>query len=513
MVSELNVLAHRLSSLSERSRHTRDFTLNGLRHALVEMLSCFPIYRTYVRDGGGDERDRAFVQQAYEEARSRTDEFDLAALDFLRDILLMRPILGAGNSGGVAREHLAFVMKLQQFTGPVMAKGLEDTAFYVYNRLVSLNEVGGEPERFGVSVDTFHRTTLARARRWPASLLATSTHDTKRSEDVRARIDALSELPDAWDRFLMLAREANEPRKARLPSGRLAPDAVEEVLFYQTLLGAAPRWPPSPGESESLRTRLVAYMCKAVKEAKVNDSWTSPDPEYAEAIRRFIQAVFEAPEGDTFHEELRALHRRVARVGRSNAIAQQLLKIASPGVPDVYQGTELFELSLVDPDNRRPVDYALRARLLDDLDREAREGRLELARELAHDSDDRLKLYVTATALRARRAHPALFATGDYVPLVVVGARARHVVAFARVHGAKVAIALVPRLVAGLQGDREAFAGTFVELPDEIAAVVAETALVDAFTGVTLQPVRREGGSAIDLQALLSLFPVSLLVT
>ena len=516
MVSEVNVLAHRLSSLSERSRRTRDFTLNSLRHALIELVACFPIYRTYVRDGSVDDRDRAFLEQAYQAARHNTDYVDLQTLDFLRDLLLMKPLFTAHGRGGaeaaeVQREQLEFVMKLQQVTGPVMAKGLEDTSFYVYNRLISLNEVGGEPERFGVTVETFHKQNDARARRWPHAMLATSTHDTKRSEDVRARIDVLSELPDAWERFLTVAHEHNEPRKVRVGE-RLAPDPAEEVLVYQTLLGALPRWPLDGQEHESVRARVEQYVLKAVKEAKVNNSWTNHDSAYDAALGQFVRALFDAPRDDPFSEELRALHRKVGRIGRIGAIAQTLLKIAAPGVPDVYQGTELTDLSLVDPDNRRPVDYARRAQLLAELD--AHPDRLALARGLAagHD-DDRLKLFVTSTALRVRRDHAALFLEGSYVPLGAVGPRAKHVVAFARRHEGALAIVVAPRLVASLYGDKRAWVDTYLTLPDEIAdALEGREAIVGAFTGVARSLVRREGAHALDVGELFRDFPVALLI-
>ena len=508
MVSELNVLAHRLSSLSERSRHTRDFTLNSLRHALIEMVACFPIYRTYIHDWSVDDRDRAFIEQAYAEARKRTDEIDVATLDFLRDILLMKPILGPGESA--KQQHLAFVMKLQQVTGPVMAKGLEDTTFYVYNRLVSLNEVGGEPERFGISVEAFHRANDARRRRWPASLLATSTHDTKRSEDVRARIDVLSELPDAWHRFVAIAREANEKRKVRVGE-RLVPDAAEELLFYQTLLGAAPSWPVAADEKEGLRTRIEDYMLKAVKEAKVNNSWTNHDPAYDEGIRGFIRHVFDVEADDPFGEALRALHKRCTRAGRINSIAAEMLKACAPGVPDVYQGTELFDLSLVDPDNRRPVDYERRAKLLGELD--ARTDRLALARELMQRPDDRLKLFVTATTLRTRRALLPLFLEGSYVPLETVGPRGQHLCAFARVHQRSIAIVVAPRLVSSLVGDRNAWSDTFIVVHDEIAEQIeeGEATLVDAFTGEARRLTRREGAHVLPAAEILRDFPLALL--
>jgi (1->4)-alpha-D-glucan 1-alpha-D-glucosylmutase len=512
MVSEVNVLAHRLSALSERNRRTRDFTLNSLRHALIEIVACFPIYRTYVDGFEVDRRDRRYILQAVEDARRGTGETNAATLDFIRDILLMEPILG--SSPEVRREHLSFVMKLQQVTGPVMAKGLEDTTFYVYNRLVSLNEVGGEPERFGVTVETFHRTNEARARRFPASLLATSTHDTKRSEDVRTRIDALSEVPDAWDRFLVLAMDANRDRRTTI-DGKSVPDPNEELLVYQTLLGTAERWPLAGEAKTQLRARLATYLTKALREAKVYTSWTNPNAAHEGAVLDFLGALFDAPEGDPFHEATRAMLFRLQRVGRLHALSQQLLKIAAPGVPDLYQGTELWDLSLVDPDNRRPVDFELRARLLDELGARIREGdesRATLARQLAGDlADPRAKLFVTLIALHARRAAPKLFREGRYVPLDVVGTHARSIVAFARAHEGKVAIVAVPRLVASLVGERKPWRGTYVLLPDEIAEQAPE--LVDAFTGASRPSVGREGGAALTAEALFEGFPLALLTS
>jgi len=508
MVSEINVLAHRLSALSEKSRRTRDFTLNSLRRALVETVAAFPIYRTYVDGWSLDERDRTYIEHAIAMARIGDDELIGQTFDFVRSILMMEPVLG--NSEEARREHLAFVMKLQQVTGPVMAKGLEDTTFYVYNRLVSLNEVGGEPEHFGVPVEVFHRNNAARAQRFPASMLASSTHDTKRSEDVRARIDVLSELPDAWDRFLEVARDVNAARRIRV-GDQLAPDPAEEVLFYQTLLGAAPSWPLPVEEQDAFRDRLVAYMLKATKEAKVNNSWTNHRPEYDEAITKFVEAVVRAPADDPFVEEFRRLHRRVVRVGRLNALSQQFLKIACPGVPDVYQGTESWDLSLVDPDNRRPVDYDTRKRLLADIDAHA--DRAAFARELAGRLDDpRAKLFVTARALRARRADPELFRDGAYVPLDVVGPRARHVVAFARVRERRVAIVVAPRLIAAVIGDRDAWSSSFVALPDEVAELIDGGELRDVFSGESRRAIAREGGTAFAVPELFADFPLTLLI-
>jgi (1->4)-alpha-D-glucan 1-alpha-D-glucosylmutase len=380
-------------------------------------------------------------------------------------------------------------------TGPVMAKGLEDTTFYVYNRLISLNEVGGEPEVFGVPLEVFHRNNTWRAKRFPASMLASSTHDTKRSEDVRARIDVLSELPDTWDRFVTVAREANASRKVMV-GGKPAPDAAEEVLFYQTLLGAAPEWPIPAAERDSFRDRLIAYMQKATKEAKVNNSWTNHRPEYDEAVTKFVTAVLAVPEDDPFFEEMRRLHRRVARVGKINAVSQQLIKIACPGVPDIYQGTEVVDLSLVDPDNRRPVDYRARAEKLAALER---------------SDESTIKLFVTHRALQARRRDPELFRDGTYIPLDVVGPRARHVVAFARLRENRLAICVAPRLCAAIVGDRDAWNDTYVTLPDEVAEQIQGGVLRDVFTESSRRAIPREGGPALAVPELFADFPLSLL--
>ena len=358
-------------------------------------------------------------------------------------------------------------------------------------------------------VEVFHRNNTARGQRFPASILASSTHDTKRSEDVRARIDVLSELPDAWDRFLDVAHETNATRKTRV-GDTLAPDPAEEVLFYQTMLGAAPTWPLPREEQGAFRDRMVAYMLKATKEAKVNNSWTNHRPEYDEAVTKFIDSVLGAPVDDPFVEEFRRLHRRVVRIGRLNALSQQALKIACPGVPDVYQGTESWDLSLVDPDNRRPVDYDARRKMLEELD--AHEGRAALLREFVARTDDpRAKLFVTVQALRARRADPELFRDGAYVPLDVVGPRARNVVAFARVREGRVAIIVAPRLIASVIGDRGAWANSFVTVPDEVAELIEGHELRDIFSGEGRRAIAREGGTAFAVAELFADFPLTLL--
>ena len=418
MASEVNVLAHRLNRVSEMNRRTRDFTLNELRRALVEFIASFPIYRTYVTPGGEvDERDRRYVEATVHRARRRSPVTDPSIYAFLRDVVLLR--YPEALSDAERREWLEFTLKLQQVTGPVTAKALEDTVFYVYLRLASLNEVGGEPHQFGTSVEAFHRLNAARLERWPGSLAATSTHDTKRSEDVRARLAALSEVSREWRAHL--ARWARQNRRLRTDAdGEPVPDRNDELLLYQTLVGTFPEPEPAPG-SDGWRAwlgRVVAYLEKAVREAKVHTSWTHVDTEYEGALARFAEGVLASAE---FLESFLPFARRVAAAGRVSGLSQVALKLASPGPCDVYQGCELWDLSLVDPDNRRPVDYTLRASLLEGLRARLAGGpaaRAALAREVAAPAalrDGRAKLLLLSEGLRLRRELPDLFLGGSYL--------------------------------------------------------------------------------------------------
>ncbi|MBA3416748.1 MAG: malto-oligosyltrehalose synthase [Chloroflexia bacterium] len=448
LASEANVLARALNRISEHDRRTRDFTLSSLRDALRETIACFPVYRTYIvcEEGGVPDRDRRFIERATALAKKRNPATDPSVFDFLRDVLLLR---NADDATEPQRaDACRFGMKFQQLTGPVMAKGLEDTAFYVYNRLVSLNEVGGDPAAFGVVPAEFHRQNAARRRRWPRALLTSSTHDTKRSEDVRARIDVLSELPREWRAALNRWARLNRRQKTRLEDG-LAPDRNDEYLFYQTLLGAWPFGAAAP--DAELVDRVAAYMLKAVREAQVQTAWVNPNEAYEAALSAFVRGALDTSgaKPNPFLDDLAALRRTIDHVGAGNALAQQLLKLTAPGVPDIYQGTELWDQSLVDPDNRRPVDFPRRRAALDGLRR--RKPSRDLAEELlATKADGRIKLWLTHRALNCRRDWPELFAEGDYVPLEATGAEAEHVVAFARRQGDLEAVVVLPRLIAGL---------------------------------------------------------------
>ncbi|MBZ4421123.1 malto-oligosyltrehalose synthase [Myxococcus sp. RHSTA-1-4] len=512
MASEINVLAHELNRISEMNRRTRDFTLNSLRRALVEFIALFPVYRTYV-DGWRpelDARDVQYVEWTIQRAKERNATTNASIFGFLRDILLRRyPEHTHERERAVM---LRFAMKLQQVTGPVMAKGLEDTVFYVYNRLVSLNEVGGEPERFGVRATTFHLRNQERAERWPASLLTSSTHDTKRSEDVRARINVISEVPEEWRRRVKKWARLTERRVTELPSGP-APSPNDMYLFFQTVVGA---WPMgeshSPEELADFQRRVREYMGKAIKEAKVRTSWTNPDSAYDDAVARFVDACFAPETGGAFLEDVRAFKRHIERAGQHNALGQLLMKLASPGVVDTYQGCELWDLSLVDPDNRRPVDFALRARLLDELDQEARRDRPGLcARLVANMDDGRVKLFVLTEALRLRQRQQVLFRSGGYRALDLSGPLARAAVGFAREHGDTVVVACAPRYTLAALESPEGLAGaygsTFLDLPEAYAGMMFRS----VFTGRQVRPERGPGGGVLPLGPLLAEFPVVLL--
>jgi (1->4)-alpha-D-glucan 1-alpha-D-glucosylmutase len=453
MASELNVLAHRLNRFSERHRHYRDFTLNSLIQAMREIIACFPVYRTYVNDREPDvsERDRGFIGQAVREAKRRNPNRPGAVYDFVRDLLLKKADYIPETERA---EHMDFVARFQQVTSPVTAKGIEDTALYIYNRLVSLNEVGSDAVHFGVAPEALHKWMVERTERWRHALSATSTHDTKRSEDVRARINVLSEIPDAWKQATTRWARVNRRGRSEI-DGESYPSRNEEYLLYQTLIGSWPVEPMDAAGERAYRERIVAYMHKAMREAKVFTSWVNPSEPHEQAMTEFVETLL-ATENTAFRDDFVEFQRRVAQYGVYNSLAQLAVKVGAPGVPDFYQGTELWDFSLVDPDNRRPVDYQRRQKLLEELDTASREDRRGLARRLMEATrDDRLKLYTTTTMLRFRRDHRALFECGSYEPLSFDGAHPDHLFGFVRRYEDERALVLVPRLVATLTPDAD----------------------------------------------------------
>ena len=447
MSSELHMLARRLDRISEQHRWSRDFTLFSLQEALAEVIACFPVYRTYIRAAKnmvGDE-DRHHILAALRTAKRRNPAMSESIFDFIASVLLLQDPEGISVTDRDERRE--FVMRFQQITGPVMAKGIEDTAFYRVYPLASLNEVGGNPERFGIAVDTFHRHNAERLANWPQALLTTATHDTKRGEDVRARLNVLSEIPREWEWALQRWRSMNRDKKVEV-DGADVPDANEEYLLYQTLVGA---WPLEAMDEEAHQTfveRIERYMEKALKEAKLHTSWISPNEAYDQGVKQFVRAILRSHADNRFVADLLRFETRIAPAGMWNSLAQTLLKITSPGVPDFYQGTELWDLGLVDPDNRRPVDFAQRVLMLDELQHLESKGLVSLGRDLvARPQDGRLKLYVIFKALNARRAQPNLFMQGAYLPLTASGARQDHVVAFARHFDNHWALVAIPRLL------------------------------------------------------------------
>jgi (1->4)-alpha-D-glucan 1-alpha-D-glucosylmutase len=512
MSGEINTLGYYLNAISEVNRHTRDFTLNSLIKALVEVIAFFPVYRTYISGREVAERDRRYVEYAVARAKRKNPATDPSVFDFVKGVLLLG--LEADPGEKEKGDWLDFVMRFQQLTGPVTAKGVEDTAYYVYNRLVSLNEVGGNPERFGIPLEAFHGQNIERSRSYPLTLLATSTHDTKRSEDVRARLNVLSEIPERWRAALSRWRQLNRKKKT-LVDGQPAPDPNEEYLLYQTLIGA---WPiePSVGEFSAFRQRIRDYMLKAVREAKVNSSWTRPNAAHEEALVRFVDLLLEETPDNHFLTDLREFQRLTSHCGMLNSLSQTLLKMTVPGIPDFYQGSELWDLSLVDPDNRRPVDFELRRRRLEAIrQQEEQAGPLALAREFATDMrDGSIKMYLIRQALGLRSGQRELFEKGAYLPFEVQGERADHVCAFARSLGDASIIAVAPRFFTRLVGDPgwqplgpEVWQGTRIVLsPEGIGGRYR-----NVFTGEILAAARREGSWMLALAEVLANFPVALL--
>jgi (1->4)-alpha-D-glucan 1-alpha-D-glucosylmutase len=468
--SDLNRLTQLFLDVAERHRRHRDYTRDELHGGLRTVISCMPVYRTYVvaETGSVSRDDERWIRDAVALARERRADLDPGLFEFLEGILLLRV------TGSLETE---LVMRFQQLTGPAMAKGAEDTAFFTYNRLAALNEVGGDPGRFGVSPFEFHAFAQRRAERWPRTMNTTSTHDTKRGEDVRTRIAALSEIPDAWASTVRRWRDTNAGYRSAAGLGApTAPDPDTEYLLYQTLVGA---WP--------IKTdRLEAYLQKAMREAKVQTSWSAPNEAFERGVHEFTRAILR---DDRFCHELETFLRPIVAAARISSLSQLLLKLTSPGIPDVYQGTEVWDLSLVDPDNRRPVDYAARRALLSFV---ASAGPAEV---MARMDEGAPKAWLFHRVLAFRNERPELFGPGsEYRPLEAQGPRATNVIAFAR--GGR-AVAVAPRLTLSL-GDPPDWRGTRLALPAGRWRDVLS------------------GGSAssgvVDVAALLREFPVALLV-
>ena len=450
LASELTVLATELLRIARADRRTRDYTFNTLRQAISEVASCLPVYRTYIAEGLTPQ-DRRYIDWAVAHARKRIRAADTSAFDFLRLALLASPPKEAPPA--LKARYLAFAMKFQQFTSPVAAKGVEDTSFYSFNRLASLNEVGGDPDMFGMAVSAFHGASADRAARWPHTMLTTSTHDNKRAEDVRCRIDVISEMPAAWRLALRRWSRMNAGQR-RAVDGEAAPSRNDEYFLYQTLLGTFADGAMDAASLQNYRDRIEQYMLKAVREAKVHSSWVNINAEYEDAVREFVRALLGRLESNAFLDDLRIQAGSIAWFGMLNSLSMTLVKLTSPGAPDFYQGTELFDLSLVDPDNRRPVDYVRRRALLEQLQRVAAAPAHSLAASVLgffeEPLDGRVKLWLIWRALQFRRAHDDLFLKGEYHPVPLSGERSHNAVAYTRRLGGAGVVVAAGRLFASM---------------------------------------------------------------
>jgi (1->4)-alpha-D-glucan 1-alpha-D-glucosylmutase len=450
LASELNVLSTELLRIAHADRKTRDYTQNALRRALSEVAACMPVYRTYFIEKSSVQ-DQRFVDWAVRDAERHSQDADLSIFAFVRQILLGQAVPDAPES--LCERVRRFAIRFQQFSAPVAAKGVEDTAFYRYFPLSSLNEVGGEPDRFGITVAGFHEASAFRAQHWPYTMLATSTHDNKRSEDVRNRIDVLSEIPASWRLALRRWRGLNHGVRQRLEAGGApvgAPSHADEYLLYQTLLGTMPAEGLNEVTREPYCERIVQYMLKAARESKMHTRWTHPDESYESALEGFVRALLGSASDNQFLDQLHALSAKLAWFGALSSLSMTLLKFTSPGVPDLYQGHEIISLALVDPDNRRPVDYEALAHLLSSLEALDPAQLLVLA---AAPQDGRAKLWIAWRLLALRRERPALFRDGDYTALKVSGLHAEHVVAFARHCDGATLLVIAGRLFVRLMGE------------------------------------------------------------
>ncbi len=522
MASELNALGRDAGRVARQNPATQDFTKTVLQRAIKQIIACFPVYRTYIEfdsdpdSAAASSADRRDLDWAVTQARRFDPQLDPSVFDFLHALLLGK--LSAQPRSGFSRSSvLRLAMKLQQYSGPVMAKGLEDTAFYRYNRFVALNEVGGEPDRFGISVGAFHKANAQRARRWPAAMLATSTHDTKRGEDTRARLAVLADMPDEWARQvqgwsrLIRARrgesrgeQRSEPRSesgGAEGESNAPPDRNDEYLLYQLLVGSWPVELLENPEAEGLEhygKRIAATLEKSMREAKLHSNWSAPDAAYEEAMQSFARAALD-PNRMGFLASFLPFVQRVARLGVQNSLVQTVVKLTVPGMPDIYQGCEMWDLSLVDPDNRRPVDYDVRTRALEAVQTMLEKDAPGTIRDLLENwSDGRIKLAVTSRLLKLRATYPGLFATGGYEPLGIGGDKAFQALGFLRAD-TETQIAVLVALYPGLREADPDWRECQAELPGGVWR--------DLFTGAAI-----EGGSDVTLAALFERLPVTVLV-
>jgi len=502
---EMRSLGHQLTLLADKDRYARDLSRSDLTQALFETTAQLPVYRTYIRNLEVVREDAKVIEQAIEEARARKFYLQPTHFDFIRDVLLVRNRPHLLPDQREAR--LNFVMRWQQVTGPIMAKAFEDTFLYVYNPLISLNEVGGEPRPSAAVAESFSRFVADRRKRWPDSMNATTTHDTKRAEDVRARISVLSEIPGQWKERLERWSKLNAKYKTQV-DGQQVPDRNEEIFLYQTLLGM---WPAGGHEDALLVDRLQAYSIKATREAMVYTRWTLPNTAHENALKKFVASILKSANSNVFLRDFGEFQQSIAYGGMVNGLTQVLLKIISPGIPDFYQGSELWDLRLVDPDNRQPVDFAERTSMLATLKKPSEVG-ASFASELArHWQDGRIKLYAICKALNMRRERVELFSKGDFLELKVTGPNAEHILAVLRHHKREWALLVAPRWLARAREEQASIdphdflRDVSIRLPD-----AAPRSWENIFTGARLSTAG-DAQTSLAIGEMMLSFPVALL--
>ncbi len=503
LVGDIDNLARFLKKVASQYRYGRDLTANGLKAAIQEVLVSFPVYCTYINQQGSSKRDLKYIQMAIAQARKRIPQL-------LNELELIEKFLMLGYEESLAVEErsqwLHFVMRLQQFTGPLMAKGVEDTLFYVYNRFIGLNEVGAAPDHFGVSLKEFHDYNQYQQEHWPHTLNATSTHDTKRSEDVRSRLSVISELPDEWETQVKTWSELNADKKQMI-GDQAVPDANDEYFLYQTLVGA---YPFDNAELPEFKTRVKDYVVKAVREAKVHTAWLRPDADYEAGYVQFVDTLLTPSKDNAFLDKLQQFQKRIAEYGIYNSLSQLLIKLTAPGVPDFYQGTELWDFSLVDPDNRRPVDYPKRLKGLQAIqERWQKQPNTLMKHLLKNRTDGCIKLFLMMRGLAARNYFRNVFRSGRYQPLTVTGEQANHVVAFIRHKGEHTVITVVPRFLTDLVQPDTLPLGKAVWGDTALALPQGEQATWQDW--ITQQPIDLTDTPLVG--DLLAQFPVALLVS
>lgn len=492
MAGEVEQLAFLIEAISSKDRYGIDITMHGIKEALEEILTYFPVYRSYTNSFYVADRDRLYIQEALELSRNSNPYLD-TEFDYIENLLLLN--LAEHFTVEQRQKALDFVMKFQQLTGPLMAKGFEDTTLYVYNRFISLNEVGGNPGKFGISLKEFHEFNRIRADRWNTAMSTSGTHDTKRGEDVRARLNVLSEIPAEWEERVKNWSKINSSFRHR---GEGYPSRNDEYFLYQAMLGSY-----TDNDPEFL-TRLKNYLVKSSREAKVHTSWLQPNSRYEEAYTKFAEDIL-SPQNKLFIDDFIRFQRKIAEYGIFNSLSQTLIKLTAPGIPDIYRGAELWDLSFVDPDNRRPVDFEIRNRLMEDIKVEKADGRSMLTEMLTNKENGKIKLFLIREALCLRKRLAKLFIEGEYLPIGVNGSRKEHIIAFARRSEEKWVITVVPRFLTSLIGEGQIPVGenvwgdTNIVLPENLQ-------LENYFTNERLA-----ADSNMFIKDILKIFPVALL--